>query len=90
MVMIKKAIYAALFAVLSLSLAIPAMSSVFAKDEYTAEETGRALKDMTSYATIDEKMLVTLDIKSAEKDGVSQRSIQIIILDVATANLLLF
>jgi hypothetical protein len=77
MAMISRTIRTALFALLALAIAIPAMSSVFAKDEYTVEETGKALKDLTPYATIDEKMLVSLEIKSAEEDGISQRSIQI-------------
>jgi len=75
--MIKKTVYAALFAVLVLSLAIPAASSVFAKDEYTVEETTKALAELTPYATIDENMLVSLDTTSAEEDGIGQRSIQI-------------
>lgn len=75
--MIKKTVYAALFAVLVLSLAVPAVSSVVAKDEYTVEETTKALAELTPYATIDENMLVSLDTASAEEDGIVQRSLQI-------------
>lgn len=72
-----KTIKAILFVVLAVAVAIPAASTVSAKEVYSSQQVDTALKEVQPFVTLDEKKIGTLDIQSAKEKGVSDESIKI-------------